>query len=101
VSQFVYVGNLGFGVTPDDLTALCGRYGTVRSAHAFTDRRTGWSHGFAFVEMADGAEEAVLSLNGATFRGLVLTAAEAKTRSDVRGTREAMQTRAGQVATPR
>ena len=47
----LYVGNLAFGTTSDDLKALFGQYGEVASAQVVTDRETGRSRGFAFVEM--------------------------------------------------
>src|SRR5262245_46996269 len=63
VSKKLYVGNLAFGTTSEDLTALFGQYGSVTSAQVVTDRETGRSRGFAFVEMGSGAEEATRALN--------------------------------------
>jgi len=82
VSKKLYVGNLAFGTTSDDLVQLFGQYGTVASAQVVTDRETGRSRGFAFVEMQDGAEEAIRATNLAEFQGRNLTVNEAKPRED-------------------
>jgi RNA recognition motif-containing protein len=76
----LYVGNLSFNTTSDDLIALFGQYGQVTSAQVVTDRMTGQSRGFAFVEMADGAEAAIQATNGADVGGRRLTVNEAKPR---------------------
>ena len=55
----LYVGNISFGTTSDDLVKLFSQYGQVASAQVVMDRETGRSRGFAFVEMADGAEAAI------------------------------------------
>ena len=82
MSKKLYVGNLAFGTTGDDLTEAFGQYGTVQSAQVVTDRDTGRSRGFAFVEMTDGADQAIASLNGAQFQGRALTVNEARPRED-------------------
>ena len=82
MSKKLYVGNLAFGTTSDDLMALFGQYGTVTSAQVVTDRETGRSRGFAFVEMSTGAEEAIKATNMAEFQGRTLTVNEAKPRED-------------------
>ena len=82
MSKKLYVGNLAFGTTSDDLLALFGQYGTVTSAQVVTDRATGQSRGFAFVEMSDGAEAAIQALNGSQFQNRQLTVNEAKPRED-------------------
>jgi RNA recognition motif-containing protein len=82
VSTKLYVGNLAFGTTSDDLVGLFGQYGTVTSAQIVTDRETGRSRGFAFVEMSDGADQAVQALNMREFQGRNLTVNEAKPRED-------------------
>jgi RNA recognition motif-containing protein len=82
VSKKLYVGNLAFGTTTDDRTALFGQYGTVTSAQVGTDRETGQSRGFAFVEMSSGAEEAIQALNLSNFQGRGLTVNEARPRED-------------------
>ena len=76
----LYVGNLPFSTTSDDLVALFGEHGTVQRAQVVNDRETGRSRGFAFVEMTDGAENAINALNGADFQGRTLTVNEAKPR---------------------
>ena len=78
----LYVGNLAFGTTSDDLTALCGEFGEVASAQVVTDRETGRSRGFAFVEMRTGGDEAINALNAREFQGRNLTVNEAKPRED-------------------
>jgi RNA recognition motif-containing protein len=82
VSKKLYVGNLAFGTTQADLEQLFGQYGTVTSASVVTDRETGRSRGFGFVEMADGAEEAIQATNMSSFQGRNLTVNEAKPRED-------------------
>jgi RNA recognition motif-containing protein len=76
----LYVGNLPFSTTADDLVSFFGQYGTVQRAQVVNDRDTGRSRGFAFVEMTEGADEAIASLNGADFQGRTLTVNEAKPR---------------------
>lgn len=83
----LYVGNLAFGTTSDDLQALCGEFGTVTSAQVVTDRETGRSRGFGFVEMSDGGDQAIQSLNMREFQGRTLTVNEAKAREDRGGSR--------------
>ncbi len=78
----LYVGNLAFGTTSDDLSALCGEYGQVSSAQVVTDRETGRSRGFGFVEMQDGGDAAIQALNMQEFQGRNLTVNEAKPRED-------------------
>ncbi len=82
MSKKLYVGNLPFSTTADDLREAFGQHGTVNTAEVVADRDTGRSRGFAFVEMADGAEEAITNLNGAQFQGRTLTVNEAKPRED-------------------
>ena len=76
----LYVGNLAFTTTTEDLEKLFADYGAVTRAQVTTDRETGRSRGFGFVEMSDGAEAAVQALNGAQFQGRTLTVNEAKPR---------------------
>ena len=73
VGKKLYVGNLPFGTTGDDLTEVFSQYGTVQSAQVVMDRDTGRSRGFAFVEMADGADQAIAAMSGAEFQGRTLT----------------------------
>ena len=78
----LYVGNLPFSTTAADLEALFAQYGTVTRAQVMSDRETGRSRGFGFVEMSDGAEAAVEAMNGAEFQGRRLTVNEAKPREE-------------------
>ena len=82
MSKNLYVGNLPFSATADDLTQAFSAHGTVTRAQIVSDRETGRSRGFGFVEMADGAEQAIANLNGATLQGRTLTVNEAKPRED-------------------
>jgi RNA recognition motif-containing protein len=78
----LYVGNLAFGTTSDDLVALFGEYGEVSSAQVVSDRETGRSRGFAFVEMREGGDAAIQGTNMREFQGRNLTVNEAKPRED-------------------
>ncbi len=80
MSTKLYVGNLAFGTTDQDLMELFGRFGQVVSAQVVMDRDTGRSRGFAFVEMASGAQEAIQGTNMSEFQGRNLTVNEAKPR---------------------
>ena len=82
MAKNLYVGNLPFGTTTDDLREAFEQYGTVTRAQVVTDRETGRSRGFGFIEMEDGAEEAVTKMNGAMFQGRTLTVNEARPRED-------------------
>ena len=76
----IYVGNLSFGTTETDLRDLFGEIGQVESVQIITDRDTGRSKGFGFVQMADdaAAERAIAQLNGKEVGGRNLTVNEAK-----------------------
>lgn len=82
MSKKLYVGNVSFETSSNDLTELFGQYGTVTSASIVMDRETGRSRGFAFVEMSDGAEEAIRKLNLTDFQGRGITVSEARPRED-------------------
>lgn len=82
MSKNLYVGNLAFGTTQADLEQLFGQHGTVTKVQIITDRETGQSRGFAFVEMASGAEEAIKALNLSQFQGRSITVNEARPRED-------------------
>ena len=82
MSKKLYVGNLSFQTTEDALRQAFGQYGTVDTASMVMDRDTGRSRGFAFVEMANGAEEAIQALNGSQLDGRTLTVNEAKPREE-------------------
>jgi len=80
MSKNIYVGNLSFQTTADDLLEVFGEYGTVSRAQVVDDRETGRSRGFGFVEMSEGGDEAIAALNGAQVGGRTLTVNEAKPR---------------------
>ncbi len=78
----LYVGNLSYDVTSSDLEALLAAHGTVASAEVISDRATGRSKGFGFVEMESEteADAAIEALNGQQNGGRTLTVNEAKPR---------------------
>ena len=82
MSKNIYVGNLPFQTTSDDLVEAFGEFGTVTRAQVVSDRETGRSRGFGFVEMSEGGDEAISRMNGAQFQGRTLTVNEAKPRED-------------------
>jgi RNA recognition motif-containing protein len=85
MSKNLYVGNLSFSTTSDDLRQAFEAFGTVTSASVVSDRDTGRSRGFGFVEMSDGAEAAIESLNGSDLQGRSITVNEARPRPERRG----------------
>ena len=84
MSKNIYVGNLPFSTTSEELRAEFERYGTVANAEVIKDRETGRSRGFGFVEMVDDAQAdaAVAALSGADMGGRKLTVNEAKPREE-------------------
>lgn len=80
MSKNIYVGNLSFQTTGDDLRDMFSAYGDVTKAQVTTDRETGQSRGFGFVEMSSGGDEAIEGLNGTQNGGRTLTVNEAKPR---------------------
>jgi RNA recognition motif-containing protein len=82
MAKNIYVGNLAWGATADDLLELFGKYGKVTRAQVITDRDTGRSRGFGFVEMENDAEaqQAIDALNGFQHENRPLTVNEAKPR---------------------
>jgi len=76
----LYVGNLAWGVTDDDLSTLFSDFGSVASAVVITDRETGRSRGFGFVELEDGADQAIEALNGQDVQGRPLRVNEAQSK---------------------
>ncbi len=76
----IYVGNLPYSMTDDSLHSKFSEFGSVESAKVITDRETGRSKGFGFVEMAsdDDASKAIENLNGMQFEGRALNVSEAR-----------------------
>ena len=82
----IYVGNLSFDVTEDDLTEAFGEFGSVKRVQVPTDRDTGRKRGFAFVEMENEPDEnkAIEALDGAEWMGRTMKVNKAKPREDNR-----------------
>lgn len=80
----IYVGNLPYGVTEDDLRELFGEYGDVDKANIIIDRMTNQSKGFGFVEMPNSgeAEAAINALNGSSVKGRDIKVNQARPRPD-------------------
>jgi cold-inducible RNA-binding protein len=87
MSMKLYVGNLSFETTDEDLHQLFSQVGTVDSASMVTDRDTGRSRGFGFVEMSSKSEgeAAIAKFNGSELNGRSLTVNEAKPRENKGG----------------
>lgn len=84
MSNKLYVGNLSFHLTSDDLQEYFGQAGTVESAKVIEDRDTGRSRGFGFVEMSsnDEAQGAIERFNGQEFEGRNIVVNEARPREE-------------------
>lgn len=80
----IFVGNLAYSVTEEDLRSVFEKYGEVTSSNIIMDRTTGRSRGFGFVEMPDknNAEAAIRELNLAEFQGRAMTVNEAKPKTE-------------------
>ncbi|MEK6409827.1 MAG: RNA-binding protein [Acidobacteriota bacterium] len=88
MSKKIYVGNLSYQTTEADLTTLFEQVGQVESVNVITDRDTGRSKGFAFVEMSnEDADKAITQLNGTEVNGRTLTVNEARPREERSGNR--------------
>ena len=82
----LFVGNLDFSATEESIRSLFAPHGTVESVHLATDRDTGRSRGFAFVEMAEGdANKAIAALNGMSIGGRALNVNEARPKPERAG----------------
>jgi RNA recognition motif-containing protein len=83
MAKRLYVGNLGYSVTSEELQELFEQFGQVRSAQVLSDRETGRSRGFGFVEMDndDEADAAIQQLDGNDHQGRRLTVNEARPRT--------------------
>ena len=79
----IYVGNIPWGVSEEELEGLFGQYGEVNSVRIITDRESGRSKGFGFVEMAqaDAGNAAIEALDGNDFSGRDLRVNQAKERN--------------------
>jgi cold-inducible RNA-binding protein len=103
----IFVGNFSFSTTDDDLRQWFAPYGSVDSATVVTDRNTGRSRGFGFVEMPNNseAEAAIAALNGADSAGRALTVNEARPQAErgrgFRGGRDDYRGHARQSREPR
>ena len=84
MSKRIYVGNLPFSATSQEVQDLFAQFGTVSEVHLVTDRQTGQPRGFGFVEIAEdeGAEEAIKNLNNKDFQGRNLKVNEARPREN-------------------
>ena len=80
----IYVGNLSYNTTEDELRALFAEFGSVDSAKLIMDRDSGQSKGFGFIEMSDnsGGQQAIEGLNGRDINGRALTVNKAKPKED-------------------
>ena len=80
----LYVGNLNYDLTSEDLEQLFSQHGTVESAEVIQDRASGRSKGFGFVEMAsdEDAQNAIEAMNGEDLAGRALTVNEARPKTD-------------------
>ena len=83
MARKIYVGNLPWSTTSSDLEQLFAAHGAVRSAEVISDRETGRSRGFGFVEMEtdEGLQAAIAALNGHEMNGRPLTVNEARERT--------------------
>ncbi len=86
INKKLYVGGLSHSTSEGSLEELFSAHGTVESAHVITDRETGRSRGFGFVEMSSPAEAevAVQQINGTEVDGKTLAVSEAKPRANTR-----------------
>jgi len=82
MSTRIYVGNLPFSATEDEVRELFSEFGTVDSVNLITDRETGRPRGFGFAEMSEGAAEAIQALNGKDMNGRSLNISEARPRQE-------------------
>jgi len=87
MSTKLYVGNLSFDATEDDLREMLSAHGPVNEVNVITDKITGRARGFAFATMntAEGAAAAIQALNGKEWKGRELTVNEARPREEGRG----------------
>lgn len=82
MSTKIYVGNLPFSATDDEVRDMFSEFGNVESVNLITDRETGRPRGFGFVEMSSGANEAIQALHQKDMGGRSLNVNEARPRTD-------------------
>ena len=82
MSKNIFVGSLAWGTTSEGLEQAFAEFGVVTSAKVISDRETGRSKGFGFVEMESGGDEAIEALNGADLDGRQIVVNEARPRED-------------------
>ena len=82
MSKKIYVGNLPFSASDEEIRTMFGEHGTVESVALITDRDTGRPRGFGFVEMSSGADEAIQALHQTQMDGRALNVNEARPRND-------------------
>ncbi len=82
MSKRIYVGNLPFSASDDEIRTMFGEHGTVESVNLITDRDTGRPRGFGFVEMSSGADEAIQALHQKEMDGRSLNVNEARPRTE-------------------
>lgn len=82
MSTNIYIGNLPFSATEDEIRNLFSAYGTVESVRLMTDRETGRLRGFGFIEMASGGKEAIAALNEKELSGRKIVVNEARPREE-------------------
>ena len=80
MAQNIYVGNLPWSASEDEVRAAFAPYGEVVSVNLITDRETGRPRGFGFVELEDGMEEAIEALDGSLFGGRNIKVNQARPR---------------------
>ncbi len=80
----IYIGNMPYGISSEELSELFGQYGSVAEANVIMDRESGRSKGFGFVDMPNEAEanEAISALNSSQLSGRSLRVSEARPRTD-------------------
>ena len=82
MSKNIFVGSLAWGTTSEGLEQAFSQFGTVTSAKVISDRETGRSRGFGFVDMESGADEAIEALNGSDLDGRKIVVNEARPREN-------------------
>ena len=85
MSKNIFVGSLAWATTSEGLEQAFSQFGVVTSAKVISDRETGRSRGFGFVEMDSGGDEAIEALNGSELDGRQIVVNEARPREDRRG----------------